>query len=200
MVLGLEIVCSPSCLRHCLSSRVSLSGTGMQLFLQQSLVPHAQPQLPQTIFSMPGILGKRAKSRFLAPCSTCWSALHPSLSPGLCSHFLVCLPAQPQVSQAGGLSCRCPHTSYFAQNVQCPSGHKDLDFARGARSLETSVVIWERGTELSILGCREMLGTSPRPVAGGTAAARLLCTGIAGEKAGTSTNDLFPWAALSGCG
>lgn len=112
LVLGLENVCSPSCLCHCLNSRVSLSGAGMQLFLQRSFVPHVQPQLSETIFSMPGILGKRAKSRFLAPCSTCWSALHPSLFPR--AVFLVCLPAQSQVLQAGGLSWRCLHTSYLA--------------------------------------------------------------------------------------
>lgn len=129
----------------------------MQLFFQQSLVPRVQPQLPQTIFSMPGIRGKRAKSRFLAPCST-WSALHPSLSPR--AVFLVCLPAQSQVSQAGGLSWGCPHTSYLAQNVQCPSSHKDLDYAYGAGGLETSVVVWEKSTEPSILSCREMLRTS----------------------------------------
>lgn len=54
-VLGLESVCTPSCLSHCHNSCVSLSGTGMQLFLQQSCVPRVQPQLPQTIFSTPGI-------------------------------------------------------------------------------------------------------------------------------------------------
>lgn len=55
LVLGLESVCTPSCLSHCHSSHVSLSGTRMQLFLQQSCVPYVHPQLPHTIFSMPGI-------------------------------------------------------------------------------------------------------------------------------------------------
>lgn len=73
-------------------SCVSLSGTGMDLSLQQSLIPHVQPQLPQTVFSMPGISGRRAKSRFLAPCSTCWSALHPSLSP-MAVFSLPCVPS-----------------------------------------------------------------------------------------------------------
>lgn len=136
----------------------------------------------------------------MAPCSTCWSALRPLCPPALCSRFLVCPPAQPQVSPAAGLSWRCPHTSYLAQNVQCPSSHKDLDFAYGTSGLETSVVVWERSTEPSILGCREMLGTPPRPAPGGTAASPFLCTGIAGEEAGTSTNALFAWPALQGVG
>lgn len=107
---------------------------------------------------------------------------------------------QPQVSQAGGLFWRCPHISSLAQNMQHPSSHKDLGFAYGARGLETSVVVWERSTEPSIFSCREVLGTSPGLAPGSTAAAPLFCTSIAREKAGTSTNDLFPCLPCRGVG
>lgn len=46
-----------------------------------------------------------------------------------------------------------------------------LDFAYGTRGLETSVIVWETGTELSILVCRETLGTPLGLVPGGAAAA-----------------------------
>lgn len=181
-------------------SCVSLSGTGMHLSLQQSLVPHVQPQLPQTVFSMPGILGKRAKSRFLAPCSTCWSALHPSLSP----MAVFSLPCVPSCSATGiasrWLVLEVSPCFLLPQNEQPPSSHKALDFAYGSRGLETSVIVWETGTELSILVCRETLGTPLGLVPGGAAAAPLFCTGAAGDKAGTCTNDSFLWAALLGVG
>ncbi|KAJ7414592.1 hypothetical protein WISP_83104 [Willisornis vidua] len=54
-----------------------------------------------------------------------------------------------------------PILSICLKIVPCPSGHKDLDVARGARAFETLVGVWERGAKPSILVCREMLGTSP---------------------------------------
>lgn len=108
MVLALESVCSPSCLHHCLSSCVSLSGTEMQLFLQQSFVPRLQPQLPQTIFSMPGILGKRAKKQILGTlfhllvCSASLSDPQGCILTSSCA-FLLSRRYRKQVACLGGV-------------------------------------------------------------------------------------------------
>lgn len=80
-VLGLGSIRSLSCLCCCLSSRVSLAGTGMQPFPHQS-----------GGFSLPGILGKRAKSSFLVPCFTRLAASHPSQSPEAVSSLPCLLP------------------------------------------------------------------------------------------------------------
>lgn len=75
-----------------------------------------------------------------------------------CPLFPACFPSQLQVSQVNGLSRSCPSASHSAQNVWCPSGHKDLDLAHGPGALKGSWVsgrgVWSQ-TSSCVWKCSE---------------------------------------------
>lgn len=71
----------------------------------------------------------------------------------------------------------------------------------GPGALKGPWVCGKRGAEPNLLVRGETLGGFPRPVPRRTAvasAALLFCAGIAGEKAGTSTDESLLWLAFTG--